>query len=252
MHDNIQGKHAAIVGGTHGMGLATAQLLQAHGARVLATGSNPASVAAAQAALGPQAQVLRSDIASAADRAALVGHIADQLGHIDALYVFAAVAEFAPMAAVSEAAFDRHFAINTKGCYFLVQQLLPLLRRGGSITLTSVTPGPAAPGMSLYMATKGAVTAFARVLAAELLPQGIRVNVLAPGFINTPTLGLAGLTAAERAHVSALGDAITPMQRHGSPEEVAATARYLGFDATFTTGLELAVDGGLSTVAVPA
>lgn len=117
--------------------------------------------------------------------------------------------------------------------------------------MTTVTPAPAFPGMSVYLGSKAAVTAFVRALAVELLPRRIRVNAVAPGFIDTPTLGLADLTPSQRAEVAALGDAATPMRRHGSMDEIASAMLYLGFDATFSTGVELAVDGGLSTVSVP-
>jgi NAD(P)-dependent dehydrogenase (short-subunit alcohol dehydrogenase family) len=101
------------------------------------------------------------------------------------------------------------------------------------------------------MATKGAVRGFARVLAAELLPRRIRVNMVAPGFIDTPTLGVASASPEERAELARVGDEITPMKRHGSAEEVARAALFLAFEATFTTGVELPVDGGLSEVDAP-
>src|SRR5690606_7070845 len=92
---------------------------------------------------------------------------------------------------------------------------------------------------------------WAQVLAAELLSRNIRVNMVAPGFIDTPTLGLAGLSPSERAEMRAIGDAVMPMHRHGSMREVAEAALFLAFQATFSTGIELPVDGGLSTVDAP-
>ena len=105
--------------------------------------------------------------------------------------------------------------------------------------------------MSVYFGTKGAVREIAKALAAELLPRKIRVNSVAPGFIDTPTLGVAGFTAEQRAEMMKVGDAVTPMKRHGTADEVARAALFLAFDATFTTGSELAVDGGLSSVDSP-
>jgi len=125
------------------------------------------------------------------------------------------------------------------------------VRDGGAIVFTTVTPGAGTAGLGVYSGTKAAVRAFARVLAAELLPRGVRVNTVAPGFIATPTLGVAEASAEERAQLSALGDEVTPMKRHGTAEEVARAVLFLAFDATYTTGFELAVDGGLSQVEAP-
>ncbi len=86
---------------------------------------------------------------------------------------------------------------------------------------------------------------FSRVLASELLPRGVRVNTVAPGFIDTPTMGVAELTDAEREEFRRVGDEATPMGRHGTVEEVARAVLFLGFEATFTSGAEFPVDGGL-------
>lgn len=99
--------------------------------------------------------------------------------------------------------------------------------------------------MTVYGASKAALRSLASGFAAELLPRGIRVNVVSPGFIKTPTMGVAGLSVSERAAFEELGDQITPMKRHGSPEEVAKAVIFLAFDATFTTGAKMSVDGGL-------
>ncbi|MBC2775951.1 SDR family oxidoreductase, partial [Rhizobium sp. AQ_MP] len=158
--------------------------------------------------------------------------VAERFQSLDALFIFAAVAEFAPFDQVTEDSFDRQFAINTRGAFFAMQRLAPLIRDGGSITAVTVTPATATPLMSVYMATKGAVRAFSQVLAAELLGRRVRVNCLAPGFIDTPTLGVAGLSPEDRRELAEIGDLATPMKRHGTVEEIAAAALFLGFDAT--------------------
>lgn len=247
----FHGKNVVVIGGTHGMGLATAHALADGGAGIMLTGGNPAHVEAAARALGGRAAAIRSDVASLADIDALAAAAAGRLGRIDALFIFAAIAEFAAFDQVDATGFDRQFAVNTRGAFFAMQRLAPLIRDGGSITAVTVTPATATPGMAVYMATKAAVRAFAQVLAAELLDRRIRVNCLAPGFIDTPTLGVAGLTPEARRALSDTGDAATPMKRHGTVDEIARAALFLGFDATFSTGIELAVDGGLSTVDNP-
>jgi NAD(P)-dependent dehydrogenase (short-subunit alcohol dehydrogenase family) len=110
---------------------------------------------------------------------------------------------------------------------------------------TAVLVGMGFPSSSVATACKAAVGGFARVLAGELLPRGIRVNAVSPGFVQTPTRGVHGLTEQELAANQQEGEGVTPMGRHGSPEEIAAAVLYLAFDATFTTGSVLAADGGL-------
>lgn len=240
-----------VLGGTHGMGLATTRLLVAGGARVLVTGNHEGRAQAAQRELGAAARVERSNIADLAQGADMARLIAEHFETIDALLVFAGVSELEPFEQVTEASFERQLSVNTRGAFFALQRLAPLIVRGGSVTLATVTAAPASPGMSVYLASKAAVRAFAQGIAAELLPRQIRVNTLAPGFIDTPSLGIMGLSDEQRAEVRQVGDRVTPMKRHGTVEEVARAALFLAFDATFTTGAELAVDGGLAQVQVP-
>lgn len=242
-----QGKKAVVIGGTHGMGRAAAEALIAEGAEVLLTGRNPRTVEAARREFGAKAEVVASDIASLKDIAELALRVADGIGHIDFLFVNAGYSKLEPVGDVTEASYDRIFDVNTKGAFFTVQRLLPLIRDGGSIVFTtSVANESGAPGMSIYGGAKAAVTAFMRVMASELLPRRIRVNSVSPGFIDTPTMGVVEATPEEQAEFRKIGDAVTPMGRHGTVEEVARAVLYLGFEATFTTGIELVVDGGLN------
>lgn len=241
-------KTAVVIGGTHGMGRAMVLQLLERGVTVLLTGRNAQNNQAAQQEHGDRVIAVPSDAASLADIATLADLAKARLGGIDALFVNVGVSELAPFDQVTEAAFDRQFTVNTKGAFFTVQKLSPLLREGSAVVFTTVTPCRGTPNMSVYFGTKGAVTAFAKAMAAELLPRKVRVNSVAPGFIDTPTMGVAGLTATERAELMRVGDEITPMKRHGLPEEVAKAALFLAFDATFSTGIELPVDGGLSSV----
>jgi NAD(P)-dependent dehydrogenase (short-subunit alcohol dehydrogenase family) len=251
MSARYEGKTAVVVGGTHGMGLAMVRELRAGGARVLLTGRNEENLSRARAELGAEVQVVRSDAASLRDSQALAVQVEAQLGGIDALFLNVGVAELAPFEQVDEASYDRQFDINTKGVFFTMQRLAPLVRAGGALVVTTVTPATGTPTMGVYSGTKGALRSFVKVFAAELLSRNIRVNAVAPGFIDTPTLGVASASAEERAQLKALGDVITPMRRHGTAEEIARAALFLAFDATFTTGAELPVDGGLSQADAP-
>jgi NAD(P)-dependent dehydrogenase (short-subunit alcohol dehydrogenase family) len=242
----FQGKKAVVIGGTHGMGLAVAQTLIAGGAKVLITGRNGTNLADARQALGSSVHAVRSDIASMADIAALGAQVGQKLGEIDFLHVNAGVSELQPFDQVTEASYDRQFNINTRGAFFTTQRLIPLIKDGGAIVFTSsIAEDSGIPGMGVYSATKAALSAFGKVLAAELLPRGIRVNVVSPGFIDTPTMGVAGASAEERAAFIKVGNEVTPMKRHGTPDEVARAVLFLAFDATFTTGERIKVDGGL-------
>ena len=203
---------------------------------MLLTGRNEQNLDAARRELGLQAHVVRSDTASMADIDALGALVKEKLGQVDFVFINAGISELEPFDQVTEATYDRILNVNAKGAFFTAQRLAPLVRDGGSIVFTTVTNGQAYPNLSVYSGSKAALRAFAQVFAAELVSRGIRVNTVAPGFINTPTMGVAGLSEEERTALKKLGDNITPMKRHGSAEEVARAVLFLAFDATFTTG----------------
>ncbi|MFC4098238.1 SDR family oxidoreductase [Paenibacillus xanthanilyticus] len=241
-----EGKKAVITGGTHGMGMAVAKALLEGGAQVILTGRSPKNVEEARRELGERAHVIQSDVSRMEDIQALGDYVTERFGTIDFLHINAGIAKLEPFEVVTENSYDKTFAINTKGAFFTVQRLSPLIRKGGSIVFTSsVADEGGNPGMSVYGASKAALRSLASGFAAELLPRDVRVNVVSPGFIQTPTMGVAGFTETERAAFEELGDRITPMKRHGSPEEVAKAVLFLAFEATFTTGAKLSVDGGL-------
>jgi NAD(P)-dependent dehydrogenase (short-subunit alcohol dehydrogenase family) len=240
-------KRAVIIGGSIGIGLATARLLAAGGASVLVTGRNERNLAEAQRVLGERAHVVCSDIASLSEIDQLAATVDAALGGIDLLLVNAGIARLELFEQVTEEAYDRQFAVNTKGAYFSVQRLAPLLRAGGAVVFTtSIANETGTPGMSVYAGTKAALRAFTKGFAAELLPRGIRVNAVSPGFIKTPTMGATDSTAEERIAFEREGEHVTPMGRIGTADEVARAVLFLAFEATFTTGVELAVDGGLA------
>jgi len=241
-------KKAVVIGGTIGMGLATVKMLLDGGAEVLLTGRNEKNLAAVRAELGNRAQAVQSDIANLGDIDKLAKTVKEKFGEFDFLFVNAGVSILGPFESVTEKEYDQMFNINTKGAFFTAQRLSPLIKNGGSIVFTTVTNGRGTSNLSVYSGSKAALRAFAQVFAAELVSRGIRVNTVGPGFIETPTMGVAGLSEEEKAALMTLGDEITPMKRHGSVEEVAQAVLFLAFDATFTTGVELAVDGGLEQV----
>jgi NAD(P)-dependent dehydrogenase (short-subunit alcohol dehydrogenase family) len=236
-------KTAVITGGGAGMGFALAKLLVDGGARVVVTGRSAATLDAARS-LGPHAVGVRGDVAATADLQVLADRVADELGRIDALFVNAGIAAATPFGSITEQAYDELFAINVKGAFFTVQTLAALLARGAGVVLT--TSAANAIGMldtSVYAAGKAALRSMARSFPRELLPRGIRVNAISPGPIDTGVLEKT-MPAEAAARFVAQVVAENPMQRFGTVEEFAKAAAFLAFDATYTTGAELAVDGG--------
>ncbi|WP_159326894.1 SDR family oxidoreductase [Streptomyces tendae] len=237
-------KRVVITGGSSGFGLATAQLLVDEGARVLITGRDQAALDAARDRLGRSAVAVRSDAASLPDIDALADRVKAEFGTVDALFANAGVNGFAPFEATSEELFDQLLTINAKGPYFTVQKLAPLLAEGSGVVLTtSVANVLGLPMLSAYAAGKAAVRSMTRSLARELLPGKIRVNAVSPGPIDSGILEKSmPREAADQAKAQMAAD--NPMLRMGTPLEVATTVLFLAFDATYTTGAELAVDGG--------
>jgi NAD(P)-dependent dehydrogenase (short-subunit alcohol dehydrogenase family) len=242
----LAGKRALVTGGTSGIGLATAQLFAAEGARVAITGSDPARLADAAPMVGADALALRADAASLADLPALAGAIGAAFGGLDIVFVNAGIGEFRPLEAWDEAAFDRSFAVNLKGPFFLLQALLPLLANPCSVILNgSINARIGMPQSSVYAATKAALVSLARTLSGELVGRGIRVNAVSPGPIATPLHGKLGM---DDAAVAALEKQI-PLGRRGTPRELAEAVLFLASDAgAFTIGSDFVVDGGMSNL----
>jgi NAD(P)-dependent dehydrogenase (short-subunit alcohol dehydrogenase family) len=239
-----EGRRVVITGGTSGIGLATAKALVAGGARVLATGRTPASLERARAALGSGAIVVESDAVSGISE--LVERAAAEFGAVDLLVLNAGGTVSSTVEETTEADYDGTFELNTKAPYFTLQKFLPLLPPGSAVVLvTSVGNTKGIAGTSVYSATKAALRSLTRTFARELVDRGIRVNAVSPGPIDTGILERTMSAEAAREFLDQI-KATNPMQRFGEPEEVAKAIVFLGFDATYTTGTELLVDGGAS------
>ncbi|WP_260190259.1 SDR family oxidoreductase [Actinophytocola gossypii] len=236
-------RNVVITGGGSGMGFALARRLVDGGARVVITGRSSATLDAARD-LGGNALAVRGDVASLGDLDALTDRVSRELGSVDGLFVNAGIAGATPFESTTEEVYDELFAVNVKGAFFTVQKLAPLLRAGAGVVLT--TSAANAIGMldtSVYGAGKAALRSLARSLSRELLPRGIRVNAVSPGPIDTGILEKT-MTEEDAEQFTAQVVADNPMGRFGTVDEVARAAAFLAFDATYTTGAELAVDGG--------
>ncbi|HEY2482794.1 MAG TPA: SDR family oxidoreductase [Caulobacteraceae bacterium] len=241
----LTGKIALITGGTTGIGAATAKLFQSEGATVIVTGANPVTAEAAKAEL-PGVEVILSDQSDTAAAKALIDEVKTRHGRIDVLFVNAGIAHFAPLEASDEAFFDAQFNINVRGAYFIIKHAAPVIADGGAIILTASTvASQGTVGTSVYAATKAALRSFGRTLGAELAPRNIRVNTVSPGPIETPIFGKVGLPQAQIDQFLEGAKARIPMKRLGRPEEVAQAVLYLAADASFVTGGEIIVGGGL-------
>jgi NAD(P)-dependent dehydrogenase (short-subunit alcohol dehydrogenase family) len=238
---------ALITGGTTGIGLATARALHAEGYAVLVTGQNPDTLAAAQRELPEDVVVFRADSRSIGDAERVAGEIEKRFGKVDVVFLNAGAGRFMPIEAVDEAAYDEHFSVNVKGQFFTLQNVLPLLARGGSVIFCgALGPKKGAPNWSIYSATKGALLAMVPALAVELAPRGIRVNAVTPGPIDTPAWDRLGLPAEAMRGFKEMVSARVPLGRFGVDEEVARVVAFLvSPGASYITGASIAIDGGL-------
>lgn len=239
----FQNKCVVILGGNAGIGLAAARMFRAEGAMLALTGRNTETLSAAAAetnALG-----IRSDMGVVADSEAAMAEIAAKLGGIDVLFVNAGVGGFAPITDVSEHFWDQVHAVNLRGAFFAIQKALPLMRDGGAIVITgSIGSVSAVPGNVVYAAAKAGLRAAARIIAKELLPRQIRVNMVSPGPTDTEIFK-RGASAEEIAGMRSMLSGVVPIGRMGTSEEIARAALFLASEeASFINGVDLYVDGG--------
>jgi 3-oxoacyl-[acyl-carrier protein] reductase len=233
-----------ISGGSRGLGLALVEALVARGDRV-ATFSRGGSAAldALVAARPEQLLAARVDAGEPAAVRGFVTAVVERFGRIDHCVANAAVAHEGVLATTPDADIETLMAVNLTGSIVLVRECVRQLLvqgRGGSVVLvSSVVAARGSPGLAVYAATKGGLEAFGRSLARELGPRGIRVNAVAPGFLETELSATLG--EADRARIARR----TALGRLGTPADVVGAVTFLTSPASaFITGQVLAVDGG--------
>ncbi len=233
---SLKNSTVVILGGSSGIGLATAQAAQDEGAKVVITGRDAARLDNARAALGGHAEARVLDAADEAGTRALFAG----LPALDHVFITAGTlvldAKLAPDTASLEPALDMRFW----GALYAAKYAAPKIRGGGSITFMSGTASRRPlPGASVATASCGAVDAFARGLALDLAP--IRVNTIQPGYVDTPLFD--GIFGAQRDEILAAAGAKLPVGRIGRPEEIAQAVLFLMKNG-YVTGINLVVDGG--------
>lgn len=243
---SLTGKTALVTGATSGIGLAGAQALAKDGAYVFLVGRRQEALEEAVAGIGDgQASFIRADVTEQADLDRMATTIEATGRRLDVVFANAGINEFATLGNFTWEHHRKIFDTNVGGIIFAVQAALPLLNEGASIILCGSNGDvKAAPGSSVYAASKAAIRSLGRSWAAELLDRRIRVNVVAPGL--TQTEGLADLFAGAD---DALADltATVPLKRRARPEEIGSVVTFLASDgSSFMTGSEVYVDGGAS------
>lgn len=246
----FQGKRIAITGGNSGIGRATAEYLAREGARVGVLGRDAGTLEETARALGDQGLTSQGDVTNASDIDTFFSKVEHEFGGLDGVFVNAGLAKPTPFDDAPAEAFDLHFDVNVKGAFFTAQRASRSLVNGGSIVFTgSAVDERGMPGFSVYAATKAAVRSLARSLTQELAPRDIRVNVVAPGPIETPIFGRMGLPEQQ---IEEFGEQILdglPAGRFGQPDEIAAGVAFLLSDESkYLRGSRVAIDGGFAQV----
>ncbi|MCB0623098.1 MAG: SDR family oxidoreductase [Saprospiraceae bacterium] len=247
----LAGKVAVITGGNSGIGLATARLFKEEGATVVINARNEDRRQQVSAELGAVVDdIIPADVSRVEELERFFRTVGERYGKIDILFLNAGVAYFMPLESIDEETFDKQFNINVKGVFFGVQKALPYLREGASVLFTtSVVNQMGMATSNVYAATKAAVRSLARSLSAELIGQGIRVNAISPGPIETPIFGKMGMNDEQLQQMAQGIVSQVPLARFGKPEEVAKLALFIASDdSSFIVGTEIEVDGGMASL----
>ena len=244
----LKGKVALVIGGSTGIGLASAKEFINEGAKVVLFARSKKDLDAAVKELGANSHAVVGDVTKSADLDRLYAETKSKFGGIDVLFVNSAQGKLLSIAETTEAIYDEMLDVNLKGSYFAFQKAIAHLNKGASVILTTSWLNEIGfGGTSLISASKAALRSLVRVASAELVGNGIRVNAVSPGAIGTPFWGKLGLTADE---LNGAAKAITnqvPLKRFGTPEEVAKAVLFLATnDSSYIVGSEVNVDGGLN------
>jgi NAD(P)-dependent dehydrogenase (short-subunit alcohol dehydrogenase family) len=239
----LEGKVAIITGGASGIGLGMVELFQQEGATVIAADINEEAIA--KVSEKENVFGMKLNVASDQDWEVFAKEVVNQFGRIDILVNNAGISSEKPYQEINSDDWQKMMAINSFGPFAGIKHVTPYMieqKKGSIINISSYT-AQIGQGFNHYSASKGAVRAISRAAATTFGRQGIRVNALFPGIIETP------MTQALSASKELLGQLVqaTPLQRLGKPEDIANAALFLASDeSSYITGSELVIDGGFS------
>jgi len=244
----LDDKVAIVTGASRGIGEAVAREFAKAGAKVVVASRKIEGLAAVAESIGPQAFAVAAHTGKQDDCARLVSEAVAKFGKVDILVNNAATnPHFGPLVDIDEGAWDKTFEVNAKGYFWMTREVVKHLRSreapGSIINMASVAGIVASPLQGCYAMTKAAVISMTKTFAYELAANKIRVNAIAPGFVDTK------FASAVLKNDTLLEEVmrITPMKRYGQPEEIAGAALYLASDsASYLTGQAIVIDGGMT------
>ena len=242
----LDGKIAVVTGASSGIGRAIAEHFVAEGAKVIAFARNADSLQTLEAAHPGQVIAVCGDVTRQEDLERLLKTTVDRVGAIDILVPNAGIARVAFFADSTAEVFAAQFSVNFFAAAETARLFVPHIRKGGSIQfITTFLTQVGFPGLAIYSASKAALKSLAQTLAAELAPQGIRVNSIAPGPIATPLWDAVGLPPDALGAVAGQINARLMQGSFGQPDDIAETSVFLASDAAKNIyGQDIVVDGG--------
>jgi len=249
----LSGLVVVITGGASGIGFATAQLFASEGAVLAVLDRDKSMLDSAISALGGgrAALAVEADVSNPTLVKQAVRAVLERFGKIDVLMTAAAISIGKRLGDTEPGDWDAVFAVNVRGTYLCIKEILPAMiraKKGAIITVASQLALAGGRQSAAYIASKGAILSLTRSVALDYAADGVRINVLVPGAIETPLLERGLARAEDPDSARQTSRARHAMGRFGSPEEVARAALFLASDeSSFTTGAELRVDGGWLT-----
>lgn len=237
---DLNNKTVVVTGGNSGIGKSIATAFHHHGSKLAIFGRDQQKLNSIAEELQDRVMTVQGDITKLSDIDKLYLEVSKTYGKIDVLVVNAGIAGNQKVDLVDEQQFDAIMNTNLKGAYFTVQKAVPFLNNNASIIMiSSMACHGGWPGLSVYSASKAAVSVLAKSFSADLIDRGIRVNAISPGFTDTPIF-------TDRNAIPKIAQ-LVPLKHFAEPEDMAEAAVFLA-RSTYIVGVDLLIDGGISTM----